>query len=530
MDLAELALSRPRVRVNQVGYLPDGPKGGTVLTDRAEPLPCVVRSGSRTVWRGVTEPRPGGHVVEFSACRATGDRFVVEAGGLTSHPFPIGAGRYDGLLGDALRFVYAQRSGTAIDDTVLPGYRRPAGHTGVPPNRGDTDVGGRDVSGGWYDAGDHGKYVTSGALPAAMLLAAHERYPGLPLPPGPSLLDEARWQVDWLVRMQVPAGEPHAGLAYHRVHDAYWTPLPMWPHEDPAPRVLHPPSTAAGLHLAAAAAHAARTVSGPASAAGYLSAARTAYDAALAEPDLLAPDDRGTHGGGPYCDDDLTDDFYWAATELWLATGEDRYRADLERSPRHRAPLGWIEWDDLTGWARIQLALAADLPGVRASVVDRADELLALQATQPYGQPYAPADGWDWGSTGRILGALLILAAADRLTGARRYRDGVLRGLDYVFGRNPVGLSYVTGWGTETAHRQRVRHFAHALDPSFPPPPRGSVAGGPASKDYPGWPADPRFAGLADQLHYVDEPTSETTNDVCVRWNAPLTSVPRRPR
>ena len=55
-----------------------------------------------------------------------------------------------------------------------------------------------------------------------------------------------------------------------------------------------------------------------------------------------------------------------------------------------------------------------------------------------------------------------------------------------------------------------------------PPPPRGSVAGGPASKDYPGWPRDPRFAGLPDELCYVDEPDSETTNDVCIRWNAPL--------
>ena len=490
----------------------DGPKAATVLADGGGPVEFSVRAGDRTVWHGLSGP---GHVLDFSGCRETGT-FVVEAGGLRSHPFPIGPAGYDGLLGDALRFFYAQRSGTQIDDAVMPGYGRPAGHVGVPPNQGDTAVDGLDVSGGWYDAGDHGKYVTSGALPAAMLLAAHERHPGLPLPPGPSLLDEACWQVDWLVRMQVPPGRPHAGLAYHRVHDAYWTPLPLWPHLDPAPRVLHPPSTAAGLHLAATAAHAARFVP------GYLPAARTAYEAAVREPDLLAPDDRGAHGGGPYGDEDLTDDAYWAAVELWLTTREPRYLDAVLASPCHTGPVGGIEWDDLTGWARIQLALHADLPGVRASVTGRADALLALQATQPYGQPYAPDDGWDWGSTGRILGALLILAAADRLTGARRYRDGVLCGLDYLFGRNPVGLSFVTGWGTETAHRQRVRHFAHTLDPSFPPPPRGSVAGGPASKDFPGFPGDPRFAGLPDQLHYVDEPTSETTNDVCIRWNAPL--------
>jgi endoglucanase len=415
-----------------------------------------------------------------------------------------------------VRFFYPQRSGIAIDDAVMPGYGRPAGHAGVPPNRGDTDVDGLDLSGGWYDAGDHGKYVTSGALPASMLLAAHERHPGLPLRPGPSLLDEARWQLDWLVRMQVPPGRPHAGLAYHRLHDDVWTALPMWPHLDPARRVLHPPSTTAGLQVAAAAAHAARLMP------PYLPVARAAWRAALLEPALLPPDDAGAHGGGPYPDADPTDDHYWAATELYLTTGEAEFREAVLRSPRHAAPLGAVEWDDLTAYARIELALATDLPGARDSVVARADELLAVHATQPYGQPYAPADGWDWGSVGRILGLLLIMAAAHRLTAAARFRDGLLGGLDYVFGRNPVGLSYVTGWGTETVRRQRVRHFAHALDPSFPPPPRGSVAGGPASKDYPGWPRDPRFAGLPDELCYVDEPDSETTNDVCIRWNAPL--------
>jgi hypothetical protein len=57
---------------------------------------------------------------------------------------------------------------------------------------------------------------------------------------------------------------------------------------------------------------------------------------------------------------------------------------------------------------------------------------------------------------------------------------------------------------------------------SYPPPPPGSIAGGPNSKTYPGFPSDPRLVGLPDQLHYLDESTSETTNDICIRWNAPL--------
>jgi endoglucanase len=65
-------------------------------------------------------------------------------------------------------------------------------------------------------------------------------------------------------------------------------------------------------------------------------------------------------------------------------------------------------------------------------------------------------------------------------------------------------------------------HFAHALDPAFPPPPAGALAGGPTSKTHPGFPAHPQLAGLPPQQRYLDEATSETTNDICLRWNAPL--------
>jgi endoglucanase len=350
-----------------------------------------------------------------------------------------------------------------------------------------------DVSGGWYDAGDHGKYVAGGGFAAALVLQAYE------LTGDPALLDEALWQVDWLVRMQVPPGARHAGLAFHRIHDDNWTPLPMAPHDDPARRVLHRPSTTAALTLAAVAAQAARLTSR----ADLLHVARTAYEAARREPDLLAPDDQGAHGGGPYDDPDPSDDFSWAAAELWLATGEPAYRDAVDR--RDAAD---FDWDDLPLWTAIRLDDAA-------AVTAAADGLLRLR--EPWGQKYAPEGGWHWGSTGRILHNLAVLGTAHRLTGTTAYRDGLLTGLDYLFGRNPVGLSYVTGWGTETSHNQRVRHFTH--------PPRGAIAGGPCSRPTPGFAVDPRFAGLPDQLHYVDEPTSETTNDVCIRWNAALVLV-----
>ena len=219
--------------------------------------------------------------------------------GARSHPFALAGGLYRGLVRDALAFFYLQRSGIAIDEARAPGYGRPAGHpgdrsvaawTGPDAERlypGWSCPGRFDVSGGWYDAGDHGKYVTSGAMPVWQLLATVEliRRRGQRArwwaETEALLLEECRWQLDWLLRMQVPPGRPHAGMAFHRVHGTEWAPLPCWPHEDPTERVLHRPSTAATLHLAAAAAHGARVFRAePAYAGRLLDAAVTAHRAA----------------------------------------------------------------------------------------------------------------------------------------------------------------------------------------------------------------------------------------------------------
>jgi endoglucanase len=99
--------------------------------------------------------------------------------------------------------------------------------------------------------------------------------------------------------------------------------------------------------------------------------------------------------------------------------------------------------------------------------------------------------------------------------------------MDYLFGRNALGQSHVTGHGTDTSRHLRTRQFAHDLEPAFPPPPSGALAGGANSREHPGFPTDPRLAWLPPQCCYLDEPTSETTNDVCIRWNAPLAYVAR---
>jgi endoglucanase len=321
-------------------------------------------------------------------------------------------------------------------------------------------------------------------------------------------------------------------MAFHRVHGTEWSPLPGWAHEDPTERVLHRPSTSATLHLAATAAQGARLfrATDPAYADRLLAAARRAHVAAHQHPDLLAPDDHALFGGGPYGDPEPGDDFYWAAVQLWLATADVSYRDELLSSDWHLShQTSGFDYDHVALPAHLDLALhGASLPGhdqVVGSVVETAVRLLDLQNRQPWGNPYAPADGWAWGSNGQLLNNLVVLAAADLLTGDRRFSDGVSTGMDYLLGRNALGQSYITGYGTDYTRHQRTRQFGHSLDPAFPSPPPGALAGGANSQPSPDFPYDPRLVGLPPQCCYLDEPTSEVTNDICIRWNTPLVYI-----
>ena len=355
---------RPQVRVNQLGYLPGRPKQATLICDAQDQVAFAIRdrygavvyTGLSRPWSARPEPTSGlnVHVLDFTGLTMQGAGFRIESADQSSHPFVVTTSVYSRLRADALGFFYVMRSGTPILDNVAPGYGRPAGHSGRPPNRGDSAVpawtgveaqrlypgwhckGTFDVSGGWYDAGDYGKYVTSGGIAVWQLLSTLDLL--RQFDSSRSIREfadlirrECRWQLDWLMRMQVPPGDALSGLAFHRVHGTHWSPMPGWAHEDPTERVLHRPSTAATLHLAAVAAKGARLFHAIDSAytRTLLQAARTAYRAARRHPHLIAPDDHARFGGGPYPDDKLDDDLYWAAVELWLTTDEEFYRQEV---------------------------------------------------------------------------------------------------------------------------------------------------------------------------------------------------------
>ncbi|MFD0573992.1 glycoside hydrolase family 9 protein [Kitasatospora gansuensis] len=547
------------VRVNQLGYLPDGPKRATVISTATTPLVWQLRDGSgalaasgSTTARGAD--RASGqstHLVDFGAYTGTGTGYTLVVDGRASHPFDISASLYDGLRSDSMSFFYQQRSGIAIDAALAgSAYAHPAGHLGVAPNKGDTSVPCQagvcdyqlDVRGGWYDAGDQGKYVVNGGIATWEIVNSFERArrsgaeaalgdSTLRVPERgngvPDVLDEARWELDFLLRMQVPEGKPQAGMAFHKMHDTKWTALPTRPELDAENRELHKPSTAATLNLAATAAQAARVYApyDAAFAGRALTAAKRAWAAAKANPNVLAPATDNT-GGGAYEDADVSDEFYWAAAELLATTGESQYRDAVTSSPQHTKPVDGFWWGGTASLGRITLATvpgvalpADDITRVRGLLTSAADTHLSTMSSQGYAVPIA-ADAYVWGSNSSVANNAMVLGVAYELTGAQRYRTGALESLDYLLGRNALDRSYVSGYGERASENQHHRFWAHQNDASLPHPP-GSFAGGPnAGLEDPI--AKAQLTGCAPAACYVDDIGSYSTNEVAINWNASL--------
>lgn len=580
------------VRVNQVGYLPHAQKRATVVSDAATPLPwTLLDSQGNKLAEGQTRPfglNPASgekvHIVDFSQVTQPARDLVLVVNDKKSHPFSIDPQLYQKMKLDALSFFYQQRSGIDIESKYVqrPDLARPAGHK---PEQvtcfNKTDAKGNawpgcdyklDVTGGWYDAGDQGKYVVNGGISTWTLMNfyEHEQYGRkrsasafsdgqVKIPESGNgkndLLDEARWMMDFMLAMQVPDGKKAAvpvgdqsahldalklteidasGMVFHKVADEAWTGMPLPPHKDPQPRYLSHPSTAATLNLAATAAQCARVwkQSDAPYAARCLKAAEKAWQAAKKHPDVYAYDN--FVGSGPYDDTQLDDEFYWAAAELFATTGKAEYRDAIKNSRYYlttpkgdKDATGDLYWQGVASAGTITLALVpnklpqADVQRARAAIVATADAYQQRVDQEGYLIPYT-AEQYPWGSNSNLMNRSIFLGLAHDITGERKYVQAMSDAMDYLLGRNPLDQSYVSGYGSRPLKNPHHRFWAHQVDAASPMVPPGLLSGGPNSMNL----SDPVAATLKGncigQMCWKDEIGSWTLNEVTVNWNAPF--------
>lgn len=537
-----------QVRMDQLGFLPGARK--LVVAEGGAPRAFEVeREDGQVVLRGRFGPAvrwdasgTRAAVADLSALAEPG-RYRLKVDG---HPVPdplvVDAQAHAGLADAALKAFYFNRAGTALAPEHAGVYARAAGHpdTGVeihPSAATPALPAGSVVSApkGWYDAGDYNKYVVNSGISTWTLLAAWEHYPrffqerDLGIPESgdavPDILDEAWWNLEWLLAMQDPAD----GGVWHKLTTLRFSGMVM-PEADTVRRYMVGRGTAAALDFAAVMATAARVYAPfeahfPGVPARMRAAAETAWRWALAHPDLpyRQPEDVAT---GAYGDGHFDDEFAWAAAELYLLTGEAEYWRAFER---HARDPGVPAWPDVGALGWVSLAHHADrLPddAARRRVAAGLERLAARLAARWQASPWRVAmqpEDFVWGSNAVALNQALMLLQGYRLTQRREYLDAAQSQLDWVLGRNPLGVSFVTGQGLRTP--RHIHHRPSAADGIADPVP-GWLSGGPNpgqqdARDCQGVP----YPSKRPALSWLDHECSYASNEVAINWNAPLVYV-----
>ncbi|GAC1515887.1 MAG: glycoside hydrolase family 9 protein [Gemmatimonadaceae bacterium] len=539
------------IRINQVGFYPAGPKVAVVAD--ARPTTWAILSVTRgdTVLSGhLSAPLawpPSGEVVrqaDFSRLTQPGTYVLAVSGVAHSHPFPVSSRALREVARASLKSFYYQRASTPLAAEHAGRWSRPAGHpdTAILVHASAASPGrpaGTRITAprGWYDAGDYNKYVVNSGISTYTLLTLVEDYPtyaaslttkipetgnGLP-----DVLNEAMWNLRWLLAMQ----DPGDGGVYHKLTNAEFDRF-VAPHEAVSPRYVVQKSTGATLDFAAVAAHAAVVarrypVQLPGLADSLTRAARHAWTWARQHPDSLYDQPRlnlrftPAINTGAYGDRDLRDEFQWAAAELYLATREDSFfvAAGPLDPPGADVP-GWPSVRTLGLYSllahRRDLSDVVDTTALAQRLISLARDLKARADSSAYGVPMV-RQNFVWGSNAIAASQGNVLLHAFHLSGDSAYLRTAVATLDYLLGRNATGYSFVTGHGAKTP--QAPHHRPSSSDSVAAPVP-GLLVGGPN----PG--RQDRCAGypsLLPALAYLDAACSYASNEVAINWNAPLT-------
>ena len=537
----------PAIHFNQLGYLPDARKVALVEAATAEEFTVVRVADQMVVLRAplaaAAEWAPSGsnpRVADFSSLSATGTYRIEVAGMSPSATFPVKQDAYSGLADAALKAFYFMRASTALDAAHAGTWMRAAGHpdtevkvheSAASPSRPTGTV--ISAPGGWYDAGDYNKYIVNSGISTYTLLAAYEHFPAffaarsVNIPESgndvPDIIDEARWNLRWMLAMQ----DPEDGGVYHKLTNLQFEGMVM-PEAARTPRYVVQKTTAATLDFAAVMAVASRIHAGfdrqfPGDAARMKAAAEAAWLWAKANPGVVyrQPQDVKT---GNYGDRRLDDEFAWAAAELYLLTGKPEY---LQEFHEHAAQALVPSWSDVGTLGLISMAHARDrLPAtVRQQVSDAIEALASRLAAQWRDSAWRVAmQGSDfiWGSNAVALNQAIVLLQGYRLSGKRDYLDAAQSQLDYILGRNPLDTSFVTGIGLRSP--MHIHHRPSEADGIDAPVP-GLLSGGPNPGRQDSRECPVPYASSLPARAWLDNVCSYASNEIAINWNAPLVYV-----
>jgi endoglucanase len=521
---ALLAAQQPTgaIRLNSLGYLPQQEKEATITADVNT---FVVKDAetNETLFSGKTsgpfyQEDTGQEVVmaDFSALHRSGSYYLGLSNGSRSVIFPVGETIYRDPFRTTMRGFYLWRCGMAVagdhggDHFCTEACHMEDGYLDYLGEKG----GQRDGSGGWHDAGDHGKYIVNAGITMGILSMAWEQFQpqiekiNLQLPetaPGlPSYLQELKWEMSWVLKMQYADG---SGRVSHKLTRTNFSGFIM-PQDDKEKRYFTEWSSAATASFTAMTAQAARLFApyDPAYADRLLTAARLSYDYLQQHPEEK-PFIQGDFQTGGYQTTD-PDDRLWAAAELWQTTGEEAYLLDFEQRAAaisFRVDEDW-DWGNVTNLGMFTYLLS-EREGknrvveerIRENALRAADNMVTRARNDAYGRALVR---YYWGCNGTVARQTLNLYVAEKLQPRDDYRETALTQIAHLFGRNTYNRSYVTGLGINPPMHPHDRRSG--ADKVEAPWPGYLVGGGHSATDW------------------VDLEESYSHNEIAINWQASL--------
>lgn len=547
------------IRLNQVGYSPSQEKVAVADTTGVKDFTVVNVATGEEVLKGITETTvPNAWTsktrttMDFSSITQPGIYWLL-AGGDTA-TFEVKDRPLATVADAALKSFYYQRTAMPIEEKYAGQWNRPAGHPDThvqihPSAAGPTRKAGDVISSpkGWYDAGDYNKYVVNSAYSIGLMQAVYRLFPdyfakqNVNIPESsnstPDLLDEMYYNLSWLLTMQDPAD----GGVYHKLTTPNFEGF-IKPVDCKQQRYVVQKSVTATLDFAAAMAQASMIFKSyqkdyPGFATQALRAAERAYawaekhpDAFYKQADINKEYDPDINTG-EYGDNDATDEFFWAASELYYATGKQTYLIKAVKSaPRvysvpswgNTSALGFFVWllpdRPLKGVTEEALygSLKSYLLSYATNAVKGANQA-AFHA--PYGDDESD---FFWGCLSeQCANQATTLVYAYLVGESNNFLINAYRNMDYILGRNPLGYCYVTGLGAKSP--LHPHHRLSASDGIEAPIP-GFLVGGPnpGQQDKESGVVYP--SSLPDES-YADTEASYASNEIAINWSAGLVAA-----
>ena len=527
-----------KVHINQLGYRPHDPKKAVILQEALQgslEFKVIRVSDEAVIYSGMAgEPVTDSAsldtvcTADFSALTEAGE-YMVCAGGTRSYPFAISENPYKELRAAVLEMFNYQKCGVDLD---CGEWSHPACHNTLATVYGTSEK--KDVTGGWHDAGDYGRYIVPAAKAIADLLLAHE----LSSNKDENLLDIVWFEIEWMLKMQ----DEKTGGVYHKVSCKQFDALDEMPHDEKDELVLSPISPTATADFAASMALASRFY--PDKKDSLLKAALRAWDWCIKNPN--APNFENPpdiHTGG-YGDDNDKDERLWAACELFAAVSDtsagelfhNYIKSEIETNPVYgtlpwfpagRRLLSGLGWGNMGTYAVLAYLMHAKEKADNAITQKMKSELLSdcekymeRFAKCPYG--ISLGEHYPWGSNMLVANnAMMLIAgsllATDNNAKKAEYIEAAKEHFHYLLGRNPLSQSYISGFGSNPMKNPHHRPSV-AVGKAVP----GMAAGGPCGRFDRDQIVNERCKDAPPAKRYIDHKESFSTNEITIYWNSPV--------